>query len=75
MEAVLAAWPVNGSRLRKTVYEREAVEQKSKYATRKGKAGNRNLEPTEEEITQAAPSQTKGPTVKSRKVKSTLVLK
>ena len=47
MEAVLAAGPVNDSRLRKTVSEREAVEQESNDITRKGEAGNRNLEPTE----------------------------
>ena len=47
MKAVLAAGPVNGSRLRKTVSEREAVEQESKDITRKGEAGNRNFEPTE----------------------------
>ena len=47
MGGVLAAGPVNGSRLRKTVQEREGVEQESKHISRKGDAGNRNMEPTE----------------------------
>ena len=47
MEPILAAGSVNGSRLRKTVSEREAVEQESKDIARKDEAGNRNLEPTE----------------------------
>lgn len=44
MEAILAAGPVNGRWLRKTVLENETVEQESKK--QKGEAGNRNLKPT-----------------------------
>ena len=47
MQVVQAAGPVNGRRLRKTVKEREAVDQESQDITRNGEAGNRNLEPTE----------------------------
>ena len=47
VEAVLAAGLVNSSRLRKTVLEREAVEEESLDITRKGEAGSWGLEPAE----------------------------
>ena len=45
MEAVLAAGPVNGSRLRKMVSEREAVEQESKVITWKVDGRSWGLQP------------------------------
>ena len=44
-EVILAAGPVNGSRLRKTVSEREAVEQESKDITWNVEARSWGLEP------------------------------
>ena len=75
MGAVLAVGPVNGSRLRKTVSEREAIEQESKDITRKVRQATETWNQEREEITQAVPSRTNGPTAKSRKVKSTPVLR
>ena len=45
MEAVLAVGSVNGSMVRETVSEREAVEQESKDITRIGEARSWGLEP------------------------------
>jgi len=49
VEAVLAAGPVNGSVLRKTISERETVEKESHDITQKGEARSWGLEPAEGE--------------------------
>lgn len=67
IEAVISEEPVTGGTSRKTVFEREAVGEE-------GGVGSWDLKQTEEEqITQATLNHAKGPTVRLKKSKSTLI--
>ena len=66
---IAGARPVDGLRMRETASEREACEEKSQDILRKVRQATEIWNQRRKKITQAARSHTKGPVVKSTKVK------
>ena len=67
--AVARARPVDGSTIREMASEREVREKESLGILRNVRQGAETWNQQKEEIIQAAPKYTKGPTVRPRKVK------